>query len=335
MEGLPNPESEKEEKTLTQKVRSAANKVAVVGGMILGGSGVASAQNHGEHGPHKNREAYPTEKMYASKDATPEDIAKARAFYEKQRAWLIDVVTSPEYKRRLLEQEGMTEKDLEDRIATIKKIPLDIQTAMKPYIDDKGNIIAFYNSDTKKVELPPTGFDDIDKMVKNIAFHELEHGITDGDEKMSDYAESLYKKAFSYSGDDNDFINEILSKLPGITFNNEKHLFELAATAPQKSKDAYDRYKWMQYLKNPSELDARKKVFEHELEEKGIKKYDEKFTPELFNKIISPEIFNSLSPNSQEFLNHVNETYIYQIMNTVAETNPEKTVHWNDIVSEA
>jgi regulator of sigma D len=83
------------------------------------------------------------------------------------------------------------------------------------------------------------------------------------------------------------------------------------------------------YFSDPTELDARKKVLEYEMEVMGIKKYGEQFTKYDLQELMKN--YDHLSRNSQEFLDHIDQGYFITIMNTIADMQTPTEVHWNDV----
>ena len=73
-----------------------------------------------------------------------------------------------------------------------------------------------------------------------------------------------------------------------------------------------------EYLSKPTELDARKKVLEMEMESLGIKKYEEEFTDGHYKKLIKLNKEGKLSNDAHDFLRVIKPEYIKQIMNSIA-----------------
>ncbi len=110
------------------------------------------------------------------------------------------------------------------------------------------------------------------------SIHEGQHQATDGSRGITEYAKDLYSKAFD-------------------------------TTNINYKQDYYSR---------PTELDARKKQLELELEKYGIKKYGEKFTPEHYKKMLELRKKVSLSQGAVDFIDLIKPEYFEKIMNTIA-----------------
>ncbi len=80
---------------------------------------------------------------------------------------------------------------------------------------------------------------------------------------------------------------------------------------------------------------ARKKVFDYDLQELGIKEYGEKFTIEQYIEVLrslnNPD--KGWHKGSIEFMNMIKPKYMEQIMNTIAENKdtpkPDKNFYWD------
>ena len=73
------------------------------------------------------------------------------------------------------------------------------------------------------------------------------------------------------------------------------------------------------YRSDPTELDARKKALEYEMEKLGIKKIGEPFTREHYKKLLDLKMEFKLSIGTQEFIEIIKPEYFEKIMNTIAE----------------
>ncbi len=83
----------------------------------------------------------------------------------------------------------------------------------------------------------------------------------------------------------------------------------------------------LEYWSNPTEILARKAVFDHELEKLGIKKYSEDFTKEHYKEVQKLLKENNLERNSSQFFRMYERDALIMIMNTVADTD----IKYNDI----
>lgn len=103
------------------------------------------------------------------------------------------------------------------------------------------------------------------------------------------------------------------------TTNNRKGMSEYAKKLYAKASTQGEFVD--NYSTSPTELDARKKVFEYELEKFGIWKYGEKFTEEHLKKALELKEQGKLSRDSGEFLDYLIHEKIPKIMNTIAKNN--------------
>ena len=125
---------------------------------------------------------------------------------------------------------------------------------------------------------------------ESTALHEYRHESTDAESLITPYAKKLYLEAF---------------------FDSQG---ELAVHNNFDSTSA----SFIESIKNITELDARKRVFEKELEKFGIRNYNEDFTEKHYKKALELLQKNKLSTDSAQFLKYINEKLIYKIMNTIA-----------------
>lgn len=72
------------------------------------------------------------------------------------------------------------------------------------------------------------------------------------------------------------------------------------------------------YYLSPAERDARKRVLEYEMDQLGIKKYDEIFKDEHIDILYELLVRGGLSRGSEEFLRMTKKEYLKQIFNTIA-----------------
>ncbi len=105
---------------------------------------------------------------------------------------------------------------------------------------------------------------------------------------------------------------EKLGKYTKEHLNKISHNGELFAVTPKEIRGL------LKYYATPTEILARKSVFEHELEKKGIKKYGEPFTEEHYRKVIDLMKKGELNKNSIEFLHIYDKDALIEIMNTIA-----------------
>ena len=76
--------------------------------------------------------------------------------------------------------------------------------------------------------------------------------------------------------------------------------------------------KSLEYLSDPTEMYARKKVFEYDLERLGVKKYGEEFTKEHYLKVLELKRKRQLSGGSCEFILSIKPEMMERVMNEIA-----------------
>lgn len=116
----------------------------------------------------------------------------------------------------------------------------------------------------------------------------MEHTVTDGEQKLSEYAKKLYHAS-------------ALENWGAIV---------AAKLAP--------------VFADPAEIDARKRQLEYDLDQNGVWKYGEKFTPEHFQKAQTLEKAGKLSHGAADIIKYLKPEKLAEIINTIAESRPGK-----------
>lgn len=227
----------------------------------------------------------PKKNYEIAKSLTEEEFQKkseiaAKAFEkaDEHRAWMAGIVHSDSYGSKAKEYENLTDEEIKRRQQNV--LENDVRIA-DPYHKLPNDSLGAHIRDDKKTR------DAGQYIVSPVeqaeghpsTIHELEHAVTDQEEHMSVYAKRLYAR--SYAGPD---------------------------TSTPDGK----------YFSRPTEMDARKRVFEYELERNGIWKYGETFTEEHLQKAIDLDIKGKLSAGATEFLLFTKPENIPVIMNTIA-----------------
>jgi hypothetical protein len=214
--------------------------------------------------------------------------------YEKQRQWLFKIVNSPEYMARLEKEYNghIPESVLKD----IENIKNDSNFVVKDAEVASENVLAYYSPETKNVHFSAPGNY---KEIKTTAVHEFAHESKDLE--LSPYAKGLYTIAST----DTNFTKE------------------------EKEKDSiYRKENGHSYFLNPIELDARKKEFEYEMEQLGVKKYGDTFTKEHYDQIIKLRGEGKFLDGTDQFIRMIKPEYFIEIMNGIAKNDIED----NDII---
>jgi len=214
--------------------------------------------------------------------------------YDQQKKWLRENIQSKEYLDRLTIELGGNEKEARiEQNNRLQRLENDYIFNTTEEIHKKHpGAFAFFDGDT--THFPYDNYIDLD-INKTIGTHEFEHEITIGNSRISKYAKDLYKKAF----------------------NAKKTTDKIVADGRTEKA----------YYGEATELDARKKQLEKELESLLIKRYGEKFTKEHYKiilKLIKENEFN-FGTDSRKFIELIKPEYIEKIMNTIAlEDNKDK-----------
>jgi hypothetical protein len=207
-------------------------------------------------------------------------VEKAFQSADEQREWMVKILNSKAYIEKL-GIEGLPKQELKRRT--------NVAIENEPIMSDRFNPMEINNSGIylNAAAVPVAGKSPGRYTIEAgeqasgtpIEIHELEHAITEQEQGISAYAKKMYQESF-------------------VPDPKNKNLNE--------------------YFSSPTELDARKKVFEYELEKFGIWKYSEKFTKEHLDKAIQLDQDRKLSQDSSDFLKYMKHGAIPSIMNTIA-----------------
>ena len=229
------------------------------------------------------------------------DIKKKIFFYDIGRQWVLDNMQDSEFSHRLkneLKDTTLTEQELKEYVEKMKSNRIRQATdenfifskdIEKSYGEDGEDVAAFYSLSLNTVFFPI----DIDSVnAVNYAIHEYAHKITKGNKFISSKAIALFGQAF-----------DSLTAVSRFCYKEE------------------DTLKILSYYSDPTEMYARKKVFEHDLENLGVKKYGEKFTEKHYNKVIKLFNENKLSRGSREFVLSIKLSMMIRVMNEIADAD--------------
>ncbi len=209
---------------------------------------------------------------------------------DEQREWLAGIVHSKEYADKGKKFEGLSDKEIERRRDIAVSDKVRIQDQHHPLDAGVAGEYTPYNSGRPELEGKYILSPHTYLMNEPVAIHEGEHAITDDNKYMSRYAKNLYKEAYR----------------------------PLSSDAKEDNE----------YFSNPTEMNARKRVLEYELEQKGIWKYGETFTKDHLKKAIELMNQDKLSEGTTDFLKRIKLKNLPKIMNTIAgkiDVTPENT----------
>lgn len=210
------------------------------------------------------------------------------SFIDSSRTWLLNNIASKEYLKKLVEGEGLSMKDAvrlqTERFSRVFNMPYEINPDWKDVSRYR------HNEDHEYIEFDAY---DVARYPVTNALHEFEHSATDAHLLISEKAKELYASA--YVGD-KEFWRIV--NMP---------VAELAQLVPDPES-----------FNNPSEMDARKKVLEYDMEKLGVKKPGEIMTREHYVKLM--ELFKQkrLDHNSMQIILLTTEEGLIRILNEVA-----------------
>lgn len=212
--------------------------------------------------------------------------SRARLQSDSERQWMADVYYSPEHVQRLRDEE-YSDEQIKDILSRVQQDKIDILPG-----EDLGSSDGIYHpSEYYDADDPLAAINDrirIDDSLENaVTIHELQHRTKRGE--VSSRARALYAEAFDG------------------THYLDKGFIE-------------DGRSMVEYLQTPTELDARKKELEYDLERHTDWKYGQPFTPKQIEQLQQLRKQGLLSYGSEQFLNVIKPEYLERIMNELADT---------------
>ena len=216
------------------------------------------------------------------------NIDSLNNFINTSRQWLLENISSKEYLKKIIEGEGFSIEEAKEiqfkRFERIKNMPFSIDPK---YFSSSSFIPVESGVPRDSIKLNAY---DLARYHKQ-SIHEFQHASTRANFEMSEKAKNLYESALL-----ND--EEI-----------EKNIKEYEDVFNDVSKD---------YWKLPTEIDARKKVLENEMEKLGIKKYGELMTHEHYLKLQELMKQGKLDHNTMQILLITTEDGLLKVLNEIA-----------------
>lgn len=322
-----------------EKTKKAIVYGAIVGsGFVVGQAGAKLDQKLNERSSEK--------KKFESGEVAFQDYVKEMGNSAKvssesipleltnQKEWMQRTLDNPSYKGRATFFEGVSQEKINARVERLNQTPVFFLD--KENLENKDNQVNPDYSNIKYTTLGKnTNFDNGKSVItiaakagtldhETVVVHEFQHATTKGEAEISEYAKQLYKKAF-ISPEDSSFVK------------NEKYINPLIPSYATdvthlNQHDQEAVLKHSSYLSNPTELDARKKQLEYDLERLGIKKYGEPTNDQVIQKMLKAVSLGKLSQGSKDFLFHIKPEYFKQVMNTIAsneyppQESPDETI---------
>ena len=216
------------------------------------------------------------------------NIENVTNFINSSRVWLLDNISSDDYLIKLTEGEGYSlqeaKKIQSERLERIRNIPTSIDPS---YLSMSGYRPVELGADRDSISFNAY---DVARYPTN-PLHEFEHANTRVIYGMSNKAKELYRMSL--------LNDEELKKI----IQNHPNIF------PEETVD---------YWKNFSELDARKKVLEEEMEKLGIKKRGEIMTEEHYLKLKKLFEEGKLDHNCEQIILITTKEGLIRAINSIA-----------------
>ena len=262
--------------------------------------------------------------------------------YKREFNWMKDLMKSPEYLKRVTENEGLSMSDVKDRIRNINnggyhivdQKTIDAANAQESL---PGEVKGYYDGET-------TYLSNNKKMKKEaIAVHEFDHQSTDANENLSDTAIAFYKKAFQ---DPNNLTKQNVDyyEMAVKSAARDKDRIKKMSQSHLSNKDIKKKIQSVisdfdnlpdsaelfadyeiKYLSEPTELSARKRQLDYFLEKSSIKKYGEVFTKKHYDLLIKLGKEGKLPFGVVQLLISIKPECFEEMMNTLADVTQEKT----------
>ncbi len=230
-------------------------------------------------------EEYKKEIKLISKNLNLDDVSR---LINSSRAWLLNNISSDAYLNKLIKGEGLSVEEARktqiERFERVKNIPSTIDSDYSSFSQYFPTELG-YSKDSVAFNAY-----DVARSPTN-PLHEFEHSNTRAIYNMSEQAKNLYTESLLSDEE----IQKIIENNPE-TFSNINLL----------------------YWKNTSELDARKKVLENEMEKLEIKKYGEIMTHEHYLKLQEFLKAGKLDHNSVQILLITTEDGLLKTINDIA-----------------
>ena len=255
---------------------------------------------------NQDRSKFPSEKI----QETYEKIKKTILSYDIGREWIVDNMQNPKYRERLKKEykasySYSSREDLDMYIDNIvfRRTQLaedsnfvlskDITKSFSEKEEESINISAFLKNINNKVYFK---IDEDTLSAVETSIHEYAHKATEAE----------------------------LSMLPA-TINLLLSAFDSTSTISNLSETGTDLKKMIEYYSSPTEMYARKKVFDFDLEKFGIKKYEEEFTNKHYLKARKLLEEGKLKMGSQQFMYIIKPKMMKKVMNEIASLDTDST----------
>lgn len=215
---------------------------------------------------------------------------------DQEKTWLINYMESPGYLKKAL-KEGLTKKDVEDRIARLKKTPIFEHDKEKLKDGEWGERQSIIDHDTQEeLSIINIAKKNPSRLVKSIKVHEAQHAATLGNEFISQKAKELYDESFK-----------------GGRYSN--------GDAPNNNYKNYE-----EYLRETTERDARKRQLEYEAEQLGILQVGQQITKKDYKQILRAYKKGQFTEGARQFIETTKPEYFLRIMNEIAENESNDSV---------
>jgi hypothetical protein len=227
-----------------------------------------------------------------------------KEFFEKQKAELVEHIKSLEYLQKLQKEFGLSKaeakKHQDVRIKNLEIAHGSFQSDEQVKSKAPG-ASAYYIPGTTEVVI---SYDNDRKDVQQLISHELLHELTNAEAGMSKKATDLMNESYTPS--------EVLNKM---------------YSGDDSAKT--------EYFGDPSERIVRKQILDLEMEELGIKKYEEPFTQAHYHELMKLLNAGKLSSGAKEFIMTTKPEYFERIFNELSFGRVRYRIEGNTFILES
>lgn len=244
------------------------------------------------------------EKILSERESDIKSYEEAKAEYDKILEKLINHVASPEYLEKLSREYECSieeaKKIQKARLEAVKAGDYSLIEGLSSFTWQWDEVDGNIKNNSGKVYLQYNA-----KNKEEIITHEvLGHKATFAELGLSEKARQIFKEAYRHNPE------FLLDYAKEEKFN---------INTPEETEETFKEL--TEYFSDISEIYARKKNLEMEMETLGIKKYGEKFTPKHLKILGDLKKQNKLSASAKQFLEIIKPEYLEVIFNDIAENN--------------
>jgi len=231
-----------------------------------------------------------------------QDSANKQNFLEndKKISIMAEHIKSPEYLQKLMLEFGVSEDEAKQHQVVRLN---NLLRGTYSFVDEKGEDPNFTEDRKTKTFITEIISDEYN------AYHEiLGHKSVAGNRGLPQRTRNLFIMA-------------------------QKDEKEIARVFNWNNLSSEEREKMDRYIASPAEIYARKKVLDIEMENLGIKKYGEKFTPQTYDNLMEAYKAGKLSSNAEEFIKMIRPEFFEEIFNTISYNSEDKNNNANSDIA--